>query len=395
MKIIDKLFGRKATELTYDQIASLIDGNTGYQIAGVTVNHKTALQVATVLACVKVIADGCATPDLNVFRKKSDKTSELADDIPEYRLLSRRPNEYQTSFEWRRMMTIHAALTGTGLSIKVRGMNGKVRELIPIAPGNWTMHKVSRYEFKYRVFDEFGFIGDFSHDDVFILHGVQWDFGQTLDAIKLARNAVGLSMATEKSHVDFHQNGIRASGVYSVEGNLNAEQYSALKSHLKSKVNTGDPLIIDRNGKWTQLSMSGVDAQHVETRRLQIEEICRVYGVFPIMVMHSDKAATFASSEAFFSAHLKHTLKPWHKAWRDRLDETMLDGSGPLYTKFDVRYLTEGSTVDRAQWARAMVELGIYTRNELREEEGKDRLDGLDEPLTPLNMGGSQGDVNV
>ena len=83
MKFFDRFFGRKAAQLTYDQIASLIDGNGSSQIAGVTVTEKTALQVATVLACVKVIADGCATPALNVFREKPDGRRERADNIPE------------------------------------------------------------------------------------------------------------------------------------------------------------------------------------------------------------------------------------------------------------------------------------------------------------------------
>lgn len=119
---------------------------------------------------------------------------------------------------------------------------------------------------------------------------------------------------------------------------------------------------------------------------MQIEEICRFYGVFPIMVGHSDKAATFASSEAFFSAHMKHTLAPWHEAWNQRLDETLLDGNGSLFTEFDTRYLLAGSMADRSQWARTMAETGIYTRNEIRDEDGKDPLPGLDEPLTPMNM---------
>ena len=104
------------------------------------------------------------------------------------------------------------------------------------------------------------------------------------------------------------------------------------------------------------------------------------------MVGHSDKSSTFASSEAFFSAHVKHTLAPWHQVWTQRIDEMLLDGSGPLFAEFDVRYLMAGSMADRSQWARAMTELGIYTRNEIRDEEGKDPLPGLDEPLTPLNM---------
>jgi hypothetical protein len=71
----------------------------------------------------------------------------------------------------------------------------------------------------------------------------------------------------------------------------------------------------------------------------------------------------------------------------------LLDGSGPLFAEFDVRYLTQGSMADRAQWARTMVELGVYTRNEIRDMEGMDPLDGLNDPLTPLNMsqGGKKG----
>lgn len=398
MKILDKLFGRKAAQLTYDQVAALIDGGAGASVAGVHVTARTALQVATVLDCVRVIADGCATPDLHIYREKSDGTNERAVNIPEYRLLSRRPNEWQTAFEWRRQMTLHAALTGAGLSLKVRGDNRRVRELIPVQPGRWDVRKVSRYEVRYRCWDEFGMIGEFGPDDVFVLSGLQWDWIGSLDVIKLAQTAIGLSIATEKSQSSIHANGLRPTGVYTVEGTLNQEQHDRLTGWLKNRSGpdkTGTPLVLDRNAKWTSTGISGVDAQHVETRRLQVEEICRAFNVFPIMVGHSDKAATFASSEAFFAAHLKHTLAPWHKAWRDRIDEMLLDGSGPLFAKFDTRYLTAGSMKDRAQWARNMAEMGIYTRNELRDEEGKDPLPGLDEPLTPMNMttGATAGDT--
>lgn len=392
MKFLDRLLGRKAAQLTYDQIAGLLDGVGGGSVAGVTVTEKTALQVSAVLACVKTIADGCATPALHVYREKSDGRRERALNIPEYRLLSRRPNEWQTSFEWRRMMTLHAALCGAGLSIKIRGDNRRVRELIPVMPGRWDVRKVSRYEVRYRCWDEFGLIGEFEPDDVFVLNGVQWDWVGSMNAVTLARSAIGLALATERSQAAMHENGLRPSGVYSVEGTLSDDQHTRLSGWLKRKAgpeNAGTPLVMDRAAKWISTAMSGVDAQHVETRRLQVEEVCRAYGVFPIMVGHSDKSATFASSEAFFGAHVKHTLAPWHVAWTQRIDEMLLDGTGPLFAEFDTRYLTAGSMKDRAMWARTMAELGIYTRNELRDEEGKDPLPGLDEPLTPLNMGGS------
>lgn len=389
MKLFGNIFGRKATQLTYDQIADRIDGMSGGVVAGVAVTEKTALEVSTVLACVKVIADGVATPELKVFREKAGGTRELATNIPEYRLLNRRPNEWQTSFEWRRQMTIHAALTGAGLSLKVRGSNNRVRELIPVQPGQWDVRKVSRYEVRYRCWDEFGMIGEFTPDDVFVINGVQWDWAKSLNAVALARSAIGLAMATERSQQSMHANGLRPSGTYSVDGNLTPEQHDRLTKWLKNKggpENAGTPLVLDRSAKWLNTGMSGVDAQHVETRRLQIEEICRGYGVFPIMVGHSDKSSTFASSEAFFAAHLIHTLAPWHRAWTQRMDEMLLDGAGPLWAEFDTRYMRMGSMADRAQYARTMVEMGLLSPNEWRDEEGRDPREGGDEYLRPMNM---------
>lgn len=401
MNFFDRLLGRKAAELTYDQIAGRLDGDADdldVAISGSHVTSKSSLQVSTVLACVKVIADGCATPQLHVYREKEDGTRERATDLPEYRLLARRANEWQTAFEWRRMMTLHACLAGTGLSIKVRGNGGRIQELLPVPPGSWQVRRISRYELEYSCYDEFGQIGKFGADDVFLLNGLQWEWAKSLNAVQLASTAIGLAMATEKSQNAMHRNALRPSGVYSVDGTLNPEQYERLNNWIKKKTGAsraGDPLLLDRNAKWVSSGMTGVDAQHVETRRLQIEEICRGFGVFPIMVGSNDKAATFASSEAFFAAHLIHTLAPWHVAWTQRIDEMLLDGDGPLFAEFDTRYMRNGSMKDRAQWARTMAEMGIYTRNEIRDEEGKDPLPGLDTPLTPMNMtNGSTGNTD-
>jgi phage portal protein BeeE len=109
----------------------------------------------------------------------------------------------------------------------------------------------------------------------------------------------------------------------------------------------------------------------------------------PIMVGHSDKTATYASAEAMFSAHLIHTLAPWHELWRQRLDEFVLDGAGPMYVDFDTRYLTQGSMRDRAEWARSMIEMQIMTRNEIRDTFGLDAAEGGDEFWSPANIAGN------
>jgi HK97 family phage portal protein len=244
----------------------------------------------------------------------------------------------------------------------------------------------------YDVYDEFGLIGNFGSDDVFELPNMQWEWCKNLSSVQLAASAIGLALASEKSQEAIHKNGMRPTGAYSVEGNLTPEQHTRLDGWIKKRqgvANSGTPLILDRSARWLDMAMKNTDAQSIETRRLQIEEVCRAFGVFPIMIGHSDKTSTFASSESFFSAHLVHTLAPWHECWTQRIDEFLLDGQGPLEAKFDTRYMRAGAMKDRSQWNRTMAEMGIYTRNELREEEGKDPLPGLDDPLTPMNMTGT------
>lgn len=374
----------------FEEVIARLDSMFG-TASGQVVTATTALQVSTVMACVKVIADGCATPELRVYRQKGRKERELATNIPEFRLLNRRPNEFQTSIEFRRQMTLHAALTGNALAIKVMSGN-RVRELIPVAPKNWSLEELERYKHQFRVYDQFGLIGVFGPDQVLHIPSFQWDDVKGIDAVTAAREAIGLSIAAQNSQSTLHSNGGRPAGVLTTDASMSPDAVERLREAWRTFTtsNRNGTAILDNGFKYTPMALSGVDAQHLETRRFQVEEICRAFGVFPIMIGHSDKTSTFASSEAFFAAHVKHTLAPWLTLWSQRLDEFVLDGAGPLWCEFDTRYLLAGSMKDRAAWARTMVEMGIYTRNEVRDEEGKDPLPGLDEPLTPLNMTGSK-----
>ena len=384
------VFERKGapTPRPFEEVIRRLDGASGEGILP-GVSPEVAMQVATVMACVRVIANGCGTPPLHVYRRQADGSSKIAVDAPEYRVLHRRPNEWQTSIEFRRTMTAHAALTGNALAVKVK-VNGQLRELIPVRPGYYQIDKLSRYRVVYRIWDEFGHIGDLGPEDVFHLPALQWDAVKGLNSVTLARSAISLSMAAETNQATLHKNGGRPAGLLTTEKTLSAGAIDALRQAWRefTQDNRNGTAILDSGFEYHPLAVSGVDGQHLETRRFQVEEICRAFDVFPIMIGHADKTATFASSEAFFAAHLIHTLGPWHELWRERLDEFALDGDGPLYADFDTRRMRGGSMRDRAQWARTMAEMGIYTRNELRDEEGRDPLPGLDEPLTPLNMAG-------
>jgi HK97 family phage portal protein len=373
-------------------LARLDDGWYGMPMSGEAVTVNTALRVSAVLACVKVLAEGCATPQLNVFREGAGGRRQLATNIPEFRLLNRRPNEFQTSFEFRKAMTMHAALCGEALAIKTKSGN-RVRELIPVPPGSFQIDEYGRYEFQVRCYDRWGLIGIFGPDDVLHLPNLRWDLIKSLDVLSQAREAVGLAIATERNQATLHANGGRPAGLLSTDQKLSTEAIERFKESWKqfATTNRNGTAILDGGLKYTPLSMSGVDMQALEQRRFQVEEICRCFGVMPIMVGHSDKTATYASAEAMFSAHLIHTLAPWHELWRQRLDEFVLDGAGPLFADFDTRYLTQGSMRDRAEWARSMIEMKIMTRNEVRDSFGLDAAEGADEFWSPANITGAQG----
>jgi len=380
---------KKAGSTALDRLA----GEWGSSVmSGESVTVNTAMRVSTVLACVKVIAEGCATPQLNVFRDGQGGERQIATNIPEFRLLNRRPNEFQTSFEFRKTMTMHAALCGEALAFKVKSGN-RVRELIPVPPGLFEIDENSRYDFKVRCYDKFGLIGVFGPDDVLHIPNLRWELIKALDVLSQAREAVGLAIATERNQATLYANGGRPAGLLSTEKTLSVEAVDRIRESWKqfSTSNKNGTAVLDNGMGYTPLAMSSVDMQTMEQRRFQVEEICRCFGVMPIMVGHSDKAATYASAEAMFSAHLIHTLAPWHELWRQRLDEFVLDGKGPLYADFDTRYLTQGSMRDRAEWARSMIEMRIMTRNEVRDSFGLDATEGGDEFWSPANIAGSTG----
>jgi HK97 family phage portal protein len=137
---------------------------------------------------------------------------------------------------------------------------------------------------------------------------------------------------------------------------------------------------------WTPLAMKGVDSEHLDTRRFQIEEICRDLKVFPQMVGYADKTATFASAEAFFLAHVIHTLAPWIENWEQSLARDLFPDEDDIAAKFSLQGLLRGDNTARANFYASGITNGWLTRNEARRFEDLNPIDGLEEPLLPLNM---------
>lgn len=372
---------------------------------GDTVTWKTAIQVSTVLACARSIANGISQVPLKLYRETDNGTKTPARDHDLYRLLHRRPNLWQTSFGYRHTLALHLVLTGNHYSLKSRVTGGRIAELLPLEPGTVCVKRRADGELEYDVTIPDGGQFKLTAEDIWHVRGPSWCGWLGMDAVQLAREAIGLSMAAEGQAASMHKNGFSPTGAYSVEGTLTGPQHAQLSKLLKDRYtgeNKGTPMLLDRGAKWLSMAMSGVDAQHIETRRFQVEEVCRAMGVMPIMVGHADKTATYASAEQMFIAHVVHTLSPWYECIEQSIDVDLLterDAEQGIYAKFVSAGLLRGAMKDRSEYlAKALGSGGSpawMTQDEVRALEELNPMGGdaavLPKPTNVAPAAGNEG----
>jgi HK97 family phage portal protein len=353
--------------------------------AGVPVSWERALDVSTVFACVRVIAEDVAQVPLLVMKATPDgKGREVAIEHPLFKVLNSKPNKWMTSFALRETMVYHLALTGNAFFYK-NMVRKKVKELIPIDPGSVTITRHNDYSLTYRVTGLDGATIDLPQSLVWHVRGPSWDTWRGLDAVRQAREAIGLTIATENTQAEMHANGLQAAGTYSTEQKIDPLEYIKIQKWIAAQIggsNKHKPFVIDSGFKWTQQTMTGVDSQHLETRKFQIEEICRAFRVLPPMVGHAGQAMTFASAEQMFLAHVKHTLGPWWERIRQSIDNDLLDGDEDegFSAHFDATGLMKGDHAARADfYAKALGSGGSpawMTQDEIRLREGLNPMGG-------------------
>lgn len=380
-KVID------ATELTFRGLQL-----GGQSKTGIAVTAETALRANTAWACCRVLTEDVGKVPLKLMRELDDGSKQVAKDHAVHRVL-RRPNEWQTSMEWRQTMLLHALMTPMGISLINRATNGDPLELIPLMPGRVKVQQDERWNVTYEVSDSKGKIATLQRSDVHVLHGMSWNGYSGLDVVLQGKEAIGLSLAAERTQAMLHGQGARPGGFISTEQNLNDAQVARIKAQFADNYsgieNAFKAILLDSGLKFDPWAMTGVDGQHFEMRRFQVEEVARLFRVFPAMIGYSDKAATYASAEAFFSAHVVHSLQPWVTLWeqsiaRDLLTEAEIRQG--YNAKFFLQALLRGDAKTRAEFYKSAINDGWMTRNEVRQLEDLNPLPGLDEPVTPMTM---------
>jgi HK97 family phage portal protein len=384
------------TERKYDSLELFRDIYGGRTTtSGRTVNWATALEVSTVLACCKVIAEGIAQVPWKVFKDTGGEIRNAQAEHPLYRLLYRKPNRWQTSFEFRETIAFHLVLKSNAYVFVGRvGSKREIKELVPLEPQFMSVEKLATGDLRYTYRPVAGQSATFSSKDIWHIRGPSWNTWIGMDAVTLAREAISLAMATETTQGNMHKNGLQSAGSYAVDGNLSPEKYDFLAKWLDKYAfggeRVGKPMILDMGAKWLNQQMTGVDAQHLETRRHQIEEICREFRVMPIMVGFTDKTATYASAEQMFLAHVVHTLSPWYERLEHSADNNLLtedEINQGFYTKFIPNALMRGAAKDRAEFYKAALGgngiPGWMLPDEVRALEEMSPTDGGDKLYVP------------
>ena len=398
------------TTVTLDQLAD-IAGFVRYGTqSGVTINPNTAVQVASVLCGVKVLSEGIAQMPVRVLSEDYDGDNvrrTIARDHWAHKLLAKQPNDFQTSFEFREYVITAALLDRGFLGIKNTLSNGKVTEILPLPMGTWSIdRKTASWENYFRVSYANGTTGHFLPSQVVYLRGPSLDGWRALPGLGAARQAIGLSMALEKQQARLMGNGGKPSGVLSFAETLKPEQRDNLRKLWQERFGPngeGGVAILDGAAKFESMTMTSVDAQHLETRQFQIEEVARVLRVHPIMLMHANATTTFASAEQHFRNHVVHSLGPWMRRFEEVFNRDILGNRADMRVDLDERALLRGDFKDQAEYYTKALgaggQPGWMTPNEIRAERDMNPVDAEWANEVPRgamngdNADGNQGDT--
>lgn len=358
--------------------------------SGVTVTPETALQTSAVYGCVSVIAGTVSTLPLHIYRRLPGGGREKATDHPLYSLLHDAPNDLLTSCEWREMMQAHLCLRGNAYAGIIRDGAGVVRALEPIHPDRVSVFQREN-KVTYSVQEASGPQETYTHETMLHLRGLGNSGVIGFSPIALARNAIGLAIATENHGSKLFANGARPSGVLETPANLTDAQLKALRAAWDAahsgQENAGKMAILSQGMKYSGVSMSNEDAQFLETRKFQIPEIARIFRV-PLHKIQDMSGATFSNIEHQAIEFVTDCIRPWVVKWEQRLNVTLLTPAErrEYFIEYSLDALMRGDTTSRYTAYRVGREGGWLSSNDIRDLENMNRIEGGDTYMQPLNF---------
>jgi HK97 family phage portal protein len=375
----------KARDKPQNRVGTAFSFLFGGTTAGKTVNERTAMQTTAVFACVRILAEAVAGLPLHVYQYLEDGGKERIPQHPLYNLLHNETNPEMTSFVFRETLMSHLLLWGNAYAQIVRNGRGQPVALYPLLPSKMDVSRSPNGDLVYTYYLEAdesgrkpqgGYI-TLRRDQILHIPGLGFDGLVGYSPIALAKNAIGMALATEEYGASFFANGANPGGVLEHPGVIKDIQRvkDSWNSAYQGSGNAHRVAVLEENMKFHAIGIPPEQAQFLETRKFQINEIARIFRVPPHMVGDLDKSS-FSNIEHQSLEFVKYTLDPWIIRWEQSLCQALLLPSekSSIFIRFNLDGLLRGDYASRLQGYSVGIQNGFFSVNDVRELEDMNRI---------------------
>ena len=356
----------------------------GGTTSGKPVNEHTAMQMTAVYSCVRILAEAVAGLPLHLYKYTASGSKEKALSHPLYFLLHDEPNPEMSSFVFRETLMTHLLLWGNAYAQIIRNGKGEVIALYPLMPNRMSVDRDSSGALYYtytRYSDEAptmnGLTVTLRPSDVLHIPGLGFDGLVGYSPIAMAKNAIGMAIACEEYGAKFFANGAAPGGVLEHPGTIKDPQKvrDSWNAAYQGSSNSHRVAVLEEGMKYQSIGISPEQAQFLETRKFQINEIARIFRVPPHMVGDLEKSS-FSNIEQQSLEFVKYTLDPWVIRWEQAISRALLrpDEKKLYFAKFNVDGLLRGDYVSRMNGYATARQNGWMSANDIRELENLDRI---------------------
>ena len=386
MNIFKKLFHSRDKPKVKNGLGSNIFNSIfNSSSSGKNVSQTSALSVTAVYSCVRILSEAIAGLPLHTYKCKSNGGKEKAIDHPLYFILHDEPNPEMTSFVFRETMMSHLLLWGNAYAQILRNGKGDVIALYPLAPNRMTVDRASngRIYYTYSTSDDdnpkLKSKGQvyLKAEDVLHIPGLGFDGLVGYSPIAMARNAIGMAMACEEYGAKFFANGASPSGVLEHPSTIkNPDKLrESWNSLFKGSSNSHQIAVLEEGLKYQPISISPNEAQFLETRKFQINEIARIFRIPPHMIGDLEKSS-FSNIEQQSLEFVKYTLDPWVTRWEQSICRRLFKDSekAEYFVKFNVDGLLRGDYQSRMNGYATGRQNGWLSANDIRELENMNQI---------------------
>jgi len=382
MSIFSGMF--RSRDKPVNKIGSTFSFLFGGTSSGKTVNERTALQTTAVYSCVRILSESIAGLPIHIYRYSGDGSKDKVVSHPLYSLLHDEPNPEMTSFVFRETLMSHLLLWGNAYAQIIRDGRGRVLALYPLLPNRMEVDRASNGEIFYsyrRESGEKGYDGSTTvtlrHDEVLHIPGLGFDGLLGYSPIAMTKNAVGMALAVEEYGASFFANGANPGGVLEHPGVVKDPQRvkDSWNTAYQGSKNAHRVAVLEEGMKYQQIGIPPEQAQFLETRKFQLNEIARIFRVPPHMIGDLEKSS-FSNIEQQSLEYVKYTLDPWVVRWEQGLQKALLLPSEKptLFIKLNVDGLLRGDYVKRMTGYATARQNGWMSANDIRELENLNRI---------------------